>query len=78
MSNDYWLVQATETAGQLDTARLRIQELEEAIDEIKRLTLNHDLIRSTNGNVYASVSPKKLGDILVQLDPDWVFSVKKV
>jgi ribosomal protein L22 len=78
MSNDYWLGQATEAAAQLDLARVRTQELEEAIEEIKKMTLNHDLIRSTNGNVYASVSPKKLGDVLAKLDPEWVFTGKKI
>ena len=68
MTDNYWLNQACNNAAELDNAYTKRAKFEIVIDEIKTLMQNHDVIACTNGNKYASVSPKKLSEILEKLN----------
>lgn len=71
MSDYYWLNQACSTAAQLDLAYSKLDKFETFFEEIRKMTLNHDVIACTNGNRYASVNPKKLGVELAKIKEDW-------
>jgi len=68
MTDNYWLNQACSNAADLEKALNRVDKLETVIEEIKLLMQNHDVIACTNGNKYASVSPKKLNEVLEKLE----------
>jgi hypothetical protein len=66
-----WITVAAQYEAELDVARNKLHKLEAFFKEVSFLTANHDAIRATNGNVYASVSPKKLGESLAKVDENW-------
>jgi hypothetical protein len=66
----YWLKQSVDTAQALDQAKDRIDELEDFVDKLKDLLVYHDVICCTNGNRYASVNPKKIQELLKEVDND--------
>jgi hypothetical protein len=66
-----WLSQAAEAEAKLDNARIQLELYEKVLKEIARLTVDHDIIVSLNGNEYASVSPRKLGESLAVVKADW-------
>jgi hypothetical protein len=69
--DNYWLSEACNTQAKLDHAQTKIAQLEAFVNEIKSLTVTHDVIACTNGNRYASVSPKKIHDVIRKIEPDW-------
>jgi hypothetical protein len=58
------------TAEELDQANTRIDELEDFVDKLKNLLVYHDVICCTNGNRYASVNPKKIQELLKEIEND--------
>lgn len=70
MSDD-WLYKYSETQANLENAQSRLNKLETFYNEIIEMTINHDVVRSTNGNEYASVSPKRISEALVKVNPKW-------
>ena len=69
--DNYWLNQACSTQAKLDNANTEIEQLREFVKEVKSLTEKYDVIACTNGNRYASVSPKKIHDVIRKIDPEW-------
>lgn len=66
-----WQYLAASTEAELDIARVKLGRLEMFYNEIKKLTLNHDVVISVDGNEYASVSPRKLGEALSKVNEEW-------
>lgn len=73
MSEDgsYWIHKSLAHEAELDVARNKMYKLERFYDAVVQLTLNHDVIRSVDGNEYASVAPSALGALLETIDPKW-------
>jgi hypothetical protein len=72
MSNEsYWMGIALSKEADLDIAYRKIEKLEHFFKEICELTVNHDVISCINGNDYASVSPRKIGEALIKVKEDW-------
>ena len=71
-----WMYQASSAQAELETLRARMERLEMFYLEARELCLHHDVVRCTDGNVYASVSPRKLGDALTKVNPEW-YDAKK-
>lgn len=66
-----WLLQASSAQAELENLRARMERLEIFYQEVKDMCLHHDVVKCTDGNVYASVSPRKLGDALTKVDAEW-------
>lgn len=69
--SSYWIGKALQYEADLDVTRQRLHKLEVFYKAVARLTLNHDVVNSTDGNEYASVAPSKLGPLLETIDPEW-------
>lgn len=67
-----WMYEATNLQAQLENARSEIDTLRKFYKSVAKLTLEHDVITSVNGNQYASVSPSKLGELLETIDLRWI------
>ena len=66
-----WQYLAAKSEAELDIAQVKLGRLEILYNEVKQLTLNHDVVISVDGNEYASVSPRKLGDALSKVNTEW-------
>jgi hypothetical protein len=66
-----WMVISAEAEAKLDNALRELDKLKSFYDEVINLTVRHDVIESTNGNEYASVSPKNLAKALAAVDENW-------
>lgn len=66
-----WLLQASSAQAELENLRARMERLEMLYLEVKELCIHHDVVKCTDGNVYASVSPRKLGDALSKVNEEW-------
>lgn len=72
MSNEsHWMSFALSKEADLDIALRKLSKLETFFEEIKEMTLKHDVISCINGNDYASVSPNKIGKALAKVREDW-------
>lgn len=71
-----WMYQASSAQAEVENLRARMERLEILYREVSDLCLNHDVVECSNGNVYASVSPRKLGDALARVDKEW-YDAKK-
>lgn len=78
MSEDgsYWLHKSLAHEADLDVTRGKLYQLEQFYREVARLTAQHDVIVSVDGNEYASVSPARLGALLEKIDRDWWANTK--
>lgn len=70
MSDD-WLYKYSEAQANLENAQSRLSRLETFYNEIIEMTINHDVVRSIDGNEYASVSPKRISEALAKVTPRW-------
>lgn len=71
-----WLLQASNAQAEIDHLRLRLERLEKFYQEVQHLCLHHDVVHCVDGNAYASISPRKLNDVLSNVDENW-YNVKK-
>jgi len=79
MSEDgsYWIHKSLAHEADLDVTRNRLYKLETFYKAVAQLTLNHDVIRSIDGDEHASVAPSKLGPLLEEIDPKWYANIKE-
>lgn len=66
-----WQYLAAKSEAELDIAQTKLGRLEMFYDEVKKLTLNHDVVISVDGDEHACVSPRKLGDALSKVNAEW-------
>lgn len=69
--DNYWLSEACRAQSEIDALYTKLARYEDFFEEVVKLTVKHDVIACTNGNRYASVSPKKLGAELAKIKEDW-------
>ena len=66
-----WISSALFNEAELDNARQEIWKLKKFFSAVGDLTLHHDVAYNTQGEEIASVSPRKLGELLETIDPNW-------
>lgn len=71
MSGDMWLSSALANEAELDIARQEIWKLKKFFLAVGNLTLHHEVAYNEHGEEVASVSPRKLGELLETIDPNW-------
>lgn len=69
--SDMWLSAALSNEAELDNARQEIWKLKKFFLAVSDLTLHHEVAYNEHGEEVASVSPRKLGELLETIDPNW-------
>ena len=69
--SDMWLNSALANEAELDNARQEIWKLKKFFLAVADLTLHHEVAYNEHGEEVASVSPRKLGELLETIDPNW-------
>jgi hypothetical protein len=68
---DMWLNSALASEAELDITRRDLWVLKKFFSAVGDLTLHHDVAYNAQGEEIASVSPRKLGELLATIDPNW-------
>jgi hypothetical protein len=68
---DMWLNSALASEAELDIARRDLWTLKKFFRAVGDLTLHHDVAYNEHGKEIASVSPRKLGELLATINPNW-------
>lgn len=68
---DMWMNSALAAEAELDITRRKLHLLEKFFLDVADLTLNHDVAYNESGEEIASVSPRKLGQLLETINPEW-------
>jgi hypothetical protein len=72
-----WLVVSAETQAKLEDTQNELRKYKKFYQEVIRLTIDHDVIESINGNDYASISPRKMAEVLATIDENWFYNRDK-
>jgi hypothetical protein len=71
MNENYWILQASNAQAEIELLRAHTEKLEKFYKEVSELCIKHDVVHSIDGNSYASVDPRKLGDLLATINKEW-------
>ena len=69
--SEMWLNSALAREAELDIANRKLHELQKFFSAVCDLTSQHDTAYNEHGEEIASVSPRKLGELLETIDANW-------